>query len=287
MKPSLDDFAVVTATLDPRVAEACLLSWRAQANYQWPLYVVWGNVSQWYGESANAAMEKKARLEATRVICGPRLGHEVHLLNYNGGGSVPSMNVGVQQAAKDGAKVICCLHDDLLIEEAGWDQDSYMGAQQERFAGFGGARGLGADGLYDRPYDPMSLARQHFLSNLRDAELHGFRSIRPQACVCFDGFSQIGTTDWFAPAWQTLVDLGFRHHWYDGALGCLARRAGIPYGLMIPVKCHHFGGRTAVANPYYQRWAQEQVPTGDQGFWDEAHRIGYEQFRAELPLRLP
>jgi len=169
--------------------------------------------------------------------------------------------------------------------------------------GFGGAIGLGTDAIYQEAYDPMQLARIGFRSNLVDAENHGTRSLVPEMVVCLDGFSQIGRHAFFtglkehewntrslsrrAPErpWQTLQRLGIVHHFYDGALGCLARRAGwqVRY---LPVRCRHYGGQTAVGDPGYQRWANTAIDGGDRGFWEKSHRVGYDTFRDVLPLRL-
>jgi hypothetical protein len=55
---------------------------------------------------------------------------------------------------------------------------------------------------------------------------------------------------------------------------------------MIPVKCHHAGGQTAVGDQGYQAWAKAKIAGGDQGFWEESHRYFYEELRDVLPLRL-
>ena len=105
-------------------------------------------------------------------------------------------------------------------------------------------------------------------------------------CVCFDGFSQVGTRDWFAGAWAWLLKSGVTHHFYDGMLGCLAARAGVQPGTLIPIRCHHYGGRTAVGSREYHAWALQQRKGGDQDFRLEAHAVGYREFKDVLPLRL-
>jgi hypothetical protein len=246
MKPYDMRLAVVTASLNPQdlISAACLHSWEDQATYALPLYVI-----------------------AARY------------------GVVPSFAKGVAQAFAEGAEAVVCVHDDVLIEQEGWDLVVTRALDQGvKFAGFGGATMLGSADLYHTPYDPMQLARGGFVSNMRDAEAHGRRARTPVQCVVFDGFCQIGTKDWFEGAWQWLAASGARHHFYDGMLGCLAARAGVQPGLMLPVACHHYGGRTAVGSAQYQAWARTQHPDGDQGFWEEAHRIGYEAFRDVLPF---
>jgi hypothetical protein len=78
---------------------------------------------------------------------------------------------------------------------------------------------------------------------------------------------------------------GITHHAYDSALGAWAKRLGWEVW-MLPVRCTHFGGRTAVGDPRYAEWAETVVPGGDATFHTMAHQIVYEQFRAELPIRV-
>ena len=257
---------VVTATTDPVRAEGCFKSWRLRsATNVVPIVVQNGGKSQ-----------------------QPYLG------------TVPAFRRGVDEAlANTDAEVIALLHDDLEIQEDSWDQRVLRLFQHYPavgLAGFGGAIGLGADTLYREPYDPMQLARIGFRSNLIDAETHGIRSLLAERVACLDGFSQIGRRAFWEgrhpslPAqderpWTLLERQGFRHHAYDGALGALARRYGWETWY-LPVRCRHFGGQTAVGDRGYQAWAETVVAGGDQGFWREAHRLLYDEFRDVLPLRV-
>jgi hypothetical protein len=243
-KPHNDRLAVVTATVDLDGSATCRQSWETRAAYQIPTYVVQG---VW--------------------------------------GVVPAFAQGVAEAFGNGAEAVVCLHSDVRIDQRDWDcmvQDQLDAGVQ--FAGFGGGSQLGGADLYQTPYDPMQLARGGFVSNMEQAEAHGRRSRVPVRCVVFDGFCQIGTKDWFRAAWAKLGASGIVHHFYDGALGCLAARAGVQPGVMIPVACHHFGGREAVGSQEYHQWAKTQHPDGDQGFWQQAHQWAYEEFRDVLPL---
>ncbi len=244
MKPHRRDLAIVTASLDLGRSQACRDSWADRAVYDYTTYGIAGTY-----------------------------------------GVVPAFAQGVALAFAEGAEAVVCLHDDVRIEEDDWDLQVLEAlARGVKFAGFGGGTQLGSADLYHTPYDPMQLARGGFVSNLRDAEAHGRRSRSPEQCVVFDGFCQIGTKDWFGVAWQTLAKSGYIHHWYDGALACLAARAHVQPGLMIPVACHHYGGQTAVGSAAYQAWARTQHPEGDQGFWLASHAKGYEQFGDVLPF---
>jgi hypothetical protein len=202
-------------------------------------------------------------------------------------GVVPAFAEGVRLAAEEGAEIIACLHDDVIIEEPDWDihVTAWFDAQPKCvLAGFGGGKGLGHPDIYRIPYDPMQLARVDFVSNMRDAEAHGRRVAIPTRVACLDGFSQIGRADFLRRSFQYLEKLGVVHHAYDSHLGVLAARAG-GEAWMLPVKVHHLGGRTAVGNVEYQSWARGQNPEGDHGFWVKAHEVLYEDARGTLPLR--
>jgi hypothetical protein len=226
-------------------------------------------------------------------------------------GSVRAFRIGVDAALEGPFDVIACLHDDFEIVEPGWDQkvlQYFSRHPQMGLAGFGGAIGLGAEDMYRKDYDPMSLARQGFRSNLVDAEVHGVRSLLVEQVACLDGFSQIGRRDFWRgiwspdkiaadrgstqasravarPVWEELEALGIVHHLYDSLLGAIAARHGWQTWY-IPLRAQHHGGATAVGDPGYGDWAKAQIEGGDHGFWEAAHRIGYDNFRDVLPLRV-
>jgi len=248
MKGSTDRLAVVTATLNRDRAAEAMESWRSSAAYDWRLFVVEGQF-----------------------------------------GVVPAFAEGVSRALENGrTEVVVCLHDDVLIEESGWDLRVLSHFQQHpqcALAGFGGATGLGSVNLYKAPYDPRQLARVDFRSNMLEAEAHGTRTAQLCRVACLDGFSQIGRRRFFERAWPFLKAQGLQHHFYDSALGCLAKRWG-EEAWLIPVACHHDGGQTTKRDRAYKTWAFEQDPQGNDGLWAWSHRWAYEEFRDVLPIRV-
>jgi len=257
---------IVTATTNRRRADPCFQSWLQHAVTDLPILVV-----------ENGSSDEQPYL-----------------------GTVPAFRRGIDEMLVlwPDVDIIACLHDDVLILERGWDdvvETCFRRHPDVGLVGFGGAIGLGSDELYQEPYDPMQLARIGFRSNLVDAEAHGARSLLPEEVVCLDGFSQIGRRAFWQgrspsgathmPPWDYLQVNGFVHHFYDGALGCLARRLQWQV-FYVPVQCRHLGGQTAVGDPGYQRWAATQINGGDRGFWEQAHRKGYDLFRDVLPLRV-
>lgn len=268
MKPHLDGFAVVTASTSLARARECRDSWETHATYQWASYT---------------------------ILNGEREGSPYL-------GVVPAFAQGVDTALRNGAQIIACLHDDLLIEEAGWDSriDKWFRTHPQcGLLGFGGGVGLGDADIYQTTYSPHQWARQGFVSNMRDAEQHGVRCTQAVRVACLDGFSQVGTRAFWqgesrtphgqitssGNLFQQLADLGVVHHCFDSALGCYAKRLGWDVW-MLPILCHHYGGRTAVGDPGYQTWAETIVPGGDRSFWEMSHAICYEAFRDVMPIRI-
>jgi hypothetical protein len=261
--------AVVTASTNIARAARCLDSWKDYAETAIPVLIVENGITE-----------------------QPYLG------------TVPAFRRGVDVMLEmSNIDLIACLHDDVEILETGWDEKVIRQFARQPacgLLGFGGAIGLGDADLYQTPYNPMQLARIGFRSDLVDAEAHGARSLLPERVACLDGFSQIGRREFWLGCrasgwegtspeqprpWTALEQLGLKHHIYDGALGCLAKRYGWETWY-LPVRCRHLGGQTAVGDPGYQAWAKTQHAGGDHGFWEDGHRRVYDAFRDVLPLRV-
>lgn len=279
--------AIVTATTNVERARPCLESWLRNAIEPPVLFLILN------GEGERPSGQQGIHLDHQPIIWS-------HTPRYLG--TVPAFRKMIDFVlTRPQFDVIACLHDDFEIQESGWDAKvlKYFSRRSEiGLIGFGGATGLGDDDLYEKPYDPMSLARNGFRSDLVDAEAHGIRSLLAERVACLDGFSQIGSRTFWegytrsvddvdpkGRPWTVLEDLGFVHHFYDGALGCLAARYGWETWY-VPLRGKHWGGQTAVGDRGYQAWAETQVPGGDHGFWEKAHQLGYQAFRDVLPLRV-
>lgn len=296
--------AIVTATIDYPRAEACIESWLQLANKPVDLYVV----GQGRGYREWEVVQRRPGGAAT-----------FGFMHRDVLGVVPAYAIGVKQALHDGAQIIACFHDDLLIEYKGWDDEVthlFKACPPAGLCGFGGAKGFGSDDIYQTPYQPMQLARQSFRSNMRHAEAHGVRAQLSEPVACLDGFSQIGRREFWLGHYRDptltpvllpgllplqeedhgrnlfhlMASKGIIHHAYDGALGAFARVLGYKVWF-IPVACHHYGGVTAVTDDRYHLWADAQATpgfeegTGDQRFWLQSHKAVYEMFRGVLPIR--
>jgi len=260
---------IVTATVDAGATQEFWSTWQARAARPVAITTVKNG-----GQSAALSPVSTAGGRRQIIsVCEPL-------------GTVPAFAKGVAAA---GADVIACIHDDVAIEEEDWDLwvsgffETQGGGRNVGLVGFGGALAVGEPGMYDRPYDPMTLARHGFMSNMRHAEAHGRRVVMPRRVAVLDGFSLIGRREFMQKAWAYLDALGIKHHAYDVALCSLAKRWGYETWL-VPVACHHVGGRTAVANREYAEWALRQTPGGDADFWKAAHAIVYDEFRDVLPF---
>lgn len=278
MKPWTPHLVVLTATANLEAAKPFIESWQQTAAFEWPLIVVENG-----GKTEGAPEGRLVLMERADDFLG----------------SVPAFTRGLtlMNHLKMQPLVIAAFHDDLTIYGEAWDATILAAFQSKRslgLAGFSGATGLGDDDIYQTPYRPQQLARKDFVSNLRDAEMHGRRGESVEKVVCCDGFSLIGRASWWlagvtrmgtmkARPWHFMRDAGVIHHAYDSALGALAARAGYETEF-LPVPCHHAGGRTAVANQEYGKWAAPQG--GDGAFWEHAHQWAYAELRDQLPLRV-
>jgi hypothetical protein len=213
-------------------------------------------------------------------------------------GTVPAMQEGLRLAGLDretGAyrqelnHIVGFIHDDVRIDEPDWAEQVlrfFKLNPRAGMVGFGGAYGVGVEGMYTRPFDPMSLVRHDFISNMRDAEAHGRRVTVPQKVAVLDGFSMFCRLPLARRALRDLTMLEVIHHAYDVGFGVTAQRLNFDTW-MLPVWCHHAGGRTAVGSQEYQAWARENFGEGgDQEVWKQAHKAVWDLGRGVLPFRV-
>lgn len=173
-----------------------------------------------------------------------------------------------------GESIIGYVHDDVEVFEKGWDS-RVLKAFNDRDVGlvcWGGARGHGHPDLYSLPYYLPNLARQNFMSNLREAEKHGAR---------FSGECDVAVCDGFAVfVRRSVIDRwgGFpigKHigyfMWCEN-LCCEVRRQGLRIRL-VGIDCHHIGGRTSTVHQVNDDYEAE-------------HKYFYENNRDVMPARV-
>lgn len=234
--------------------------------------------------------------EQTRHMC-----HEICIRE-----NTPEDNLGVTGSLQwcyeqTTAPIIACIHSDTEIFESGWDErvlrefdDPTVGV-----VGFGGARQLGEDDIYKKPYEMYQLRRIGYMSNTNDAEVHGSRFAGECDVATLDGFALIVRrqllADWyhgFPPhdavglheltAGWPVQSLPF--HNYDNALCIHAARMGYRVRL-VGIRCHHHGGRTTVTTAY-DEWSRRVLGKPDSEVHAESHWVLYEMGRGILPIKV-
>lgn len=297
---------VVTATIDPEKTHHLWRSWRENATFDdWEGHVL-VNSAQGLVEGAG----EQAIVDLKRLTNPGRLSRTMEVV-----GVVPAFHA-VTAALPANDDIIALLHDDVKINEVGWDEKLLWWFENHPgcvLAGFGGAYGVGAAGMYQCPRhgggaeygeaapwvcqsaevvsgtcgmpvycNPMTLARHHFMSNMKGAEAHGERVHTPRPVAVLDGFSLVGRAWFVKEALRELRDRGVVHHAYDVYFGVKARAMGKQTWL-LPFDVHHHGGMSAVANPQYADWARREHG-GDQNVWLQAHRAVWEMGRGVMPF---
>lgn len=171
--------------------------------------------------------------------------------------------------------MIAYIHDDVIIHERGWDarimrefEDPQVG-----IVGFAGAPGLGHPQMYAPgvQYHHQLLGRVGFMSNLRNAEIHGRRFNGERDVAVLDGLGIIVRREVLerAGGWPLGTPIGY--FMYDAWICCMARRLGYKVRL-VGIDCDHLGGRSTGLNPKV---------TADE--YEPAHRYIYDEFRDVLP----
>jgi len=143
-------------------------------------------------------------------------------------------------------EVIAYIHDDVVISEHGWDvrvlkefEDPTVG-----LVGFGGALRHGSPEMYRVRYAFTQLGRSKFLSNMREAEIHGERFKGERDVAVLDGFAMFVRRSILEKAGGWPLNTGINYFCYDMWLSCEVRRQGYRIRL-VGVECDHLSGKTA------------------------------------------
>ncbi len=174
------------------------------------------------------------------------------------------------------ADVLGYVHDDVLIYDRSWDSRvlRQFFDPQVTIVGFAGALGHGHPNLYKGPYHLPHLARQSFMSNMRDAEKHGTRFTGERDVAVLDGFACFYRRSFLEEVggWTGHGPIGY--FLYTEFMCCMARRLGYKIRL-VGVDCEHLGGKSSGLKP-------------DQVFdYEGEHAWLYKEFRDVLPARIP
>jgi GT2 family glycosyltransferase len=164
------------------------------------------------------------------------------------------------------------VHDDVLIHEDRWRRRviTAFDDRQVAMVGFAGALGHGHPDLYRVPYHLPNLARQRFMSNMRDAEQHGTRFTGARDVSVLDGFAVFIRRSFLDEVGGWPQDGSFGYFLYMEWACCMARRLGCKIRL-VGVDCEHLGGKSSGLKP-------DQVLD-----YEGEHLRLYERFRDVLP----
>jgi len=171
--------------------------------------------------------------------------------------------------------ILCYAHDDLMVYEFGWDMRILKEFKHPNvgMVGFTGALGHGTPDLYANGYHLPNLARQTFLSNMRDAEKHGYRFAGERDVAVCDGMAIFVRREILDRWGGWPVNKPYGYWLYSEALSCEVRRQGYRIR-MVGIDCLHLGGKSS------QFIAKS--PT-----YEEAHYYLWNNNRDVLPYRVP
>jgi Glycosyltransferase like family len=171
--------------------------------------------------------------------------------------------------------IIGYVHDDVICHEHDWDArvlrqfaDPSVG-----LVGLGGALQHGADDIYRSPYSLPQVGRSGFLSNMREAEVHGKRFESECNVAVVDGFALFVRREVLAKAGGWPINSVVDYFAYDYWISCITRRLGYKIRL-VGVQCDHLGGKSTGLNQNLQ------------ADFEGAHRYIYDEFKDVLPCQV-
>jgi hypothetical protein len=185
------------------------------------------------------------------------------------------------------APVLMAIHDDVEIcpSSCPWDALTLSAFEDPR-VGLVGWGGLGHKDIYKSRYELTQLAREGYASATTDWKEHGDLLTTPREVAVLDGFALAFRREAYEEmgGWRKVIDLGITFHGYDLAACLFMRRLGWKV-MAVPVPCRHLGGRTSTT-PEYQELLRSLGFQDDLEVHQKIHRIIYDEFRSELPVRV-
>lgn len=186
---------------------------------------------------------------------------------------VPNMPIPLcfEQAYRGTSEpILAYIHDDLQINEFGWDERVMREFEDPGvgLVGFAGALGHGSPSMYQEEFRIPNLVRRGFRSNLKDAERHGGRCSRAIDVSVLDGmalFVRRSVLD-AVGGWPLSSPVGY--FMYAEWLSCETRRQGLRIR-MAGVACKHLGGKSSGTPLPYT--------------YEEEHKWFYEHNRDVMP----
>jgi hypothetical protein len=161
--------------------------------------------------------------------------------------------------------IISLCHDDLEIYEYNWDRRvlNEFNDPSVGLVGFAGGLGHGLPQMYKEPFHIPNLIRRDFISNMGDAEKHGYRFVGETDVAVLDGlalFVRRSVLDRWECGWPVNNPIGY--FMYSENLCCEVRRQGLRIRL-VGVDCLHLGGKSSSGAPLPHSYEEEH-----KYFWD-------------------
>ena len=223
--------------------------------------------------------------------------------NEDNVGVMPALNQAYTFLRQQGFDYIFYTHNDVMLHEKDWDEKIRRIIDWENtkypdkpvgVAGFYGAKGIGAYGIYQAPYQQQQMIRIQNVSNCtRMDPVHGYRPIlegEVEEVAVMDGFSLIVSVDLLnkTDGFDRLYPV---HHMYDNDI-CLEAWDKGYRNIVMAMDAYHLGGKTDVG----ENWAEPFGKT-KQEIHTEAHPVFYEKWhprnvesgrhKVTLPFRVP
>lgn len=216
--------------------------------------------------------------------------HKVRVCDNPGFGPVRTYQEAFEASA---GPILGFLHDDLEIDEAGWDArvERQFAELDVAVVGFGGATRHGAHDIYSSDYELTQLGRLGYASNARDAEVHGARFAGDRDVATIDGYAifvrrsfleEVGGWPVSPMAYGRNAPGGLIFHCYDYWITLMARRHRKRIR-MCGVACLHRGGGKGDA---WGGWLRSNLGIADSDVHRDSHRWIYDEFRDVLPVNV-
>jgi hypothetical protein len=123
---------------------------------------------------------------------------------------------------------------------------------------------------------------------MTDAEVHGRRLTTTTEVATIDGFFMAFKYDAYKAigGWEECLRDRIIFHMYDSWAAMKCARYGYRT-MMAPTSCTHAGGQTEVGmSEKYLVWCRNQGYKDGDDLHKDMHRIFYDLFRGELPVRI-
>jgi len=200
-------------------------------------------------------------------------------------GCLSAMSLGAEQCS-DGH--LCFAHDDTFFLDKDWAlilESFFLANPRCGLIGLGGAEKFGSPFIYKTRYQLIQLIRYDFWSNMKNWRTHGKLASDPKRVAFVDGFVMCFRREAYDQmgGWSRLQELGLpEFHAYDMMASIEMHRLGWEVW-MLPIYCHHEGGKTS-CTPEYDQLVKQQGFKNGQELFERAHKVCYEHGRGILPI---